>query len=84
MANFDTRIARAGTNAQHLPPLPTFSWEMAEAVLQEMVCGSPAKMIFVHDYLQAARKQAMFLPDEEVMRMILGLAMTVGSEDFRP
>lgn len=84
MANFDTRISRAGTKVHELPPLAAFSWEMTEAVLQEMVCGSPAKMIFVHDYLQAARKQAMFLPDEEVLRMIFGLAMTVGSEDFRP
>lgn len=84
MAGFDTRIERTDQATHALPPLPAFSWDMTEAVLQEMVCNWPDKMRFVHDYLQATRKQAKFLPDEEVLRMILGLAMTIGSEDFRP
>lgn len=83
MASQNTQISPAEAPAATPPSFPIMTWDMLEAVLQEMFCAYPDKIRFVHDYLSAVRKMSQFMPAEETVRRILSLAITVGSEDFQ-
>jgi hypothetical protein len=83
MASQQTQISPAEAPTTAPVAFPNVTWEMLEAVLQEMFCAYPDKIRFVHDYLSAARKMSQFMPAEETLHRILSLAITVGCEDFQ-
>jgi hypothetical protein len=63
--------------------LPSMTWTQLETVMLSLANSDTKKLIVTH-LVEGTRKQAPFLPAEEVIREILCIGFALMDQDFQP